>query len=348
MNDLKGNNGPKQSHRKVAWPRFSIHSHKTRRDRLVESLQKLHNKLSGCNLLQSSSDQECDSVLSVVADQVYSCIADLGANRDDDICSIVLLGRNGDGKSTFINLMLRATCQLDCQYGLKSLEDWPSPLLNRDAMIELIQKADDNVHTLEPFRVLKELGIELDYEVCLSMAIRYKLILDFCNLESAQGVVFNFPDENGLAPDLRRKEERMHDQLDKAGFTGVLGRKPNFLLPSSGRGNTTTPFCINVRFGMLFQLLVILKTEDEIRTEIRNMMSLISSSAEIEKDKNSPEYKNLQCIRKKMAILAGSWFPDPNFLFVLFVRFRPPSARSILPDLSRFRPPFPCRVNLSD
>jgi ABC-type lipoprotein export system ATPase subunit len=59
----------------------------------------------------------------------------LAASQDNDVFSLVLLGRNGDGKSTLINLLLSLNAPLDNQYGfcgIKNLKYTSSRLKRRE------------------------------------------------------------------------------------------------------------------------------------------------------------------------------------------------------------------------
>ena len=70
---------------------------------------------------RDGSDNESDDLSERVLRQIEDIQNELSNLKDGDTFSLVLLGRNGDGKSMLINLLLSITCPLDDQYGLRAL-----------------------------------------------------------------------------------------------------------------------------------------------------------------------------------------------------------------------------------
>jgi ABC-type cobalamin/Fe3+-siderophores transport system ATPase subunit len=78
----------------------------------------------------------------------------LASSKDNDMFSLVLLGRNGDGKSTLINLLLSLNAPLANQYGFCGIKNlkYTSSRLNRKEEKELKERLMSHLEALKYLR----------------------------------------------------------------------------------------------------------------------------------------------------------------------------------------------------
>jgi hypothetical protein len=108
--------------------------------------------------LTDMTDNESDALSSDVWNQIVRMIEslqlELSSSKDNDIFSLVLLGRNGDGKSSLINFLLSLFAPLDSEYGFRGLKlvKYCSSRLNRKGDGEL---RDRLMSVLEALKYLR-------------------------------------------------------------------------------------------------------------------------------------------------------------------------------------------------
>ncbi len=96
-------------------------------------------------------------------DKIDDLVAEIKETKENDIYSLVLLGRNGDGKSFLVNLLVSLTCPTPDHYGFACENEASLRMLTRSrsrsrAYLEsrhLLQ--EDPWNRLEALSFLKEL-----------------------------------------------------------------------------------------------------------------------------------------------------------------------------------------------
>jgi translation initiation factor RLI1 len=102
----------------------------------------------------ADGDSESTDIFDRFARRIESMQLQLASSNDSDVFSLVLLGRNGDGKSTFINLLLSLLAPLDSQYGFCGIKNlkYRSRRLNRKEENELRNRLVLNLDALKYLR----------------------------------------------------------------------------------------------------------------------------------------------------------------------------------------------------
>ncbi len=74
-------------------------------------------------MIFADGDSDSTDIFDRFTRRIESLQLQLASSKDNDVFSLVLLGRNGDGKSTLINLLLSLTAPLDNQYGFCGIKN---------------------------------------------------------------------------------------------------------------------------------------------------------------------------------------------------------------------------------
>lgn len=127
--------------------------------RLLNVSTYFHNLTNG--MADNESDASSSDIWHQIVRMIESLELELSSSKDNDIFSLVLLGRNGDGKSSLINFLMSLFAPLDSEYGFRGLKlvKYSSSRLNRKGEEEL---RDRLMSVLE---ALKYLRSKDDFEV---------------------------------------------------------------------------------------------------------------------------------------------------------------------------------------
>ena len=114
----------------------------------------------GITLSFAESDSD---IFDRLARRIEALQLQLAASNDNDVFSLVLLGRNGDGKSTLINLLLSLNAPLDNQYGFCGIKNlkYTSSRLKRKEEMELKNHLMHNLDALKYLRSREKEFIEV-------------------------------------------------------------------------------------------------------------------------------------------------------------------------------------------